>query len=223
MEQLTALIISDDREFSRGITSRWQAEREVPTFTLMSSDVLGFDPENFDLAIVGRIHPQSLSVFLEALNAAGKRIVFISEDATMLETVHERWPGIVTLQQEEDWLDVLVLVGSEALHRMRAEARAAHAEKLNARLVHESTLGRYMLEMRHTLNNTLTAMLGNSELLLLEPGALSAESRSQIETIRNMALRTHEILRRFSSLQKELSVVDRESEKGNRAMARAVV
>jgi len=94
---------------------------------------------------------------------------------------------------------------------MRAEASAMGAEKMSALLEQQATLGRYMLEMRHTLNNTLTAMLGNSELLLLEPGLLSAEARSQIETIRHMALRIHEVLRRFSSLEKELMVLDREA------------
>jgi len=207
MEQPTALIISDDAEFSRLITSRWQSERSVPGFTLMSSDVrLGFDPDNFQLAIAGRIRPQALSAVLEALDAAGKRVLFVSEDAATLETVRDRWPGIVALRQQENWLDTLILVGSEALHRMKAEAHAMRAERINALLEHEATLGRYMLEMRHTLNNMLTAMLGNSELLLLEPGSLSSEARSQIETIRNMALRIHEILRRFSSLEKELSV-----------------
>ena len=63
-----------------------------------------------------------------------------------------------------------------------------------------------MLEMRHNLNNALTSVLGNSDLLLLEPGSLSALSRAQIETIRNMALRIHEILQRFSSLEKEMNV-----------------
>jgi hypothetical protein len=50
-------------------------------------------------------------------------------------------------------------------------------------------------------------VLGNSDLLLLEPGSLSAQTRAQIETIRNMALRIHEIMQRFSSLEKEMSVV----------------
>jgi signal transduction histidine kinase len=207
MEQPTALIVSDDPEFSRAITSRWQLERSVPAFTLMSSDIrLGFATENLQLAIAGRVHPQALSAVLEALNAAGKRVLFVSEDATTLQTVRDRWPGIVAFRQQENWLDTLILVGSEALYRMKAEARALHAEKIGALLEHEATLGRYVLEMRHTLNNMLTAMLGNSELLLLEPGSLSAEARSQIETIRNMALRIHEILRRFSSLEKEMSV-----------------
>jgi signal transduction histidine kinase len=222
MEQPTALIISDDADFSRMITSRWQSERSVPAFTLMSSDVrLGFDPENFQLAIAGRIHPRALSAVLEALDAAGKRVLFVSEDTATLQTVRTRWPGIVALRQQENWLDTLILVGSEALHRMKAEAHALRAERINALLEHEATLGRYMLEMRHTLNNMLTAMLGNSELLLLEPGSLSAEARSQIETIRNMALRIHEILRRFSSLEKELSVVGWETRKESERTAQA--
>ena len=51
----------------------------------------------------------------------------------------------------------------------------------NAALERQATLGRYVLEMRHNLNNALTSLLGNSELLLLEPGALSAEARPQVE------------------------------------------
>jgi signal transduction histidine kinase len=207
MQQPSVLIISDDAEFPRLIMSRWQSERSLPAFTLMSSELqVDFDPENFQLAIAGCIHSQALSSVLEGLDAAGKRVLFIAEDNATLQTVRNRWPGITALRQQENWLDILVLVGTEALHRMKAEAQALRAGKINALLEHEATLGRYMLEMRHTLNNMLTAMLGNSELLLLEPGSLSAEARSQIETIRNMALRIHEILRRFSSLEKEMSV-----------------
>jgi signal transduction histidine kinase len=208
MQQPSVLIISDDPEFSRLIISRWQSERSLPAFTLMSSELrMGSDPEDVQLAVVGCIRPQALSIVLESLDAAGKRVVFVSDDAATLQTVRNRWPAIIALrQQQESWLDTLILVGTEALHRMKAEAHALRAEKINSLLEHEATLGRYMLEMRHTLNNMLTAMLGNSELLLLEPGSLSAEARSQIETIRNMALRIHEILRRFSSLEKEMSV-----------------
>ena len=65
-----------------------------------------------------------------------------------------------------------------------------------------------MLEMRHSLNNALTSVLGNSELLLLEPGAFSAPVREQIEIIRNMSLRMHEIIQRFSSLEMEMKVAE---------------
>ena len=222
MNQPTVLVISDAPEFSRAITSRWQSERHVPAFTLVSSDAgLSFDPENFGLAVVGDIRPQALSVVLEALDAAGKGVLFVSEDLRALQTVRDRWPGILTVRQQEDWLNTLMLVAGEALHRALAETRLRRAEQAKALLERQATLGRYMLEMRHTFNNTLTSVLGNSELLLLEPGSLSAEARSQIETIRNMALRMHEILQRFSSLEKELSVVDRQAERETKGKPQA--
>jgi signal transduction histidine kinase len=224
VDQPSILIISDDAELSRAVTARWQAERSVPAFTLMSSDVcLGFDPDTFQLAIAGGLRPQALSVVLEAMDAAGKRVLFVSEDARLVQTVRDRWPGIATMRQQENWLDTLVLVAGEILHRVSAETDARRFEQANLQLERQALLGRYMLEMRHTLNNTLTSVLGNSELLLLEPGSLSAAARSQIETIRNMSLRIHEILQRFSSLEKELTVVDRQAEKESGTKSHAAV
>jgi signal transduction histidine kinase len=214
VDQPSVLIISDDVELSRAVTGRWQSERAVPSFTLMSSDVcLGLNPDTFHLAIAGGIRSRALSVVLEAMEAAGKRVLFVSEDARLMQTVRDRWPGMAIIRQQENWLDTLVLVAGEILRRVSAEAEARHFEQANLLLDRQAHLGRYMLEMRHTLNNTLTSVLGNSELLLLEPGSLSAIARSQIETIRNMSLRMHEILQRFSSLEKELTVVDRQAEK----------
>jgi signal transduction histidine kinase len=82
---------------------------------------------------------------------------------------------------------------------------------LNAQLKCHATLGQYIIDMRHNMNNALTSVLGNAELLLLEPGAFSAGVRSQLDTIRNMALRLHEILQRFSSLEKEFLFVQKQS------------
>ena len=210
-EQATMLIISDDPDFSRTITSRWQAERALPAFTVVSSDIsLAFDPENFHAAIVGHIRPDSLSVVMECMDAAGKRVVFVSDNLDTLETVRERWPGTLTLKVQDHWLESLLPLARECLHRAVAEDRARRAENVRAQLEHQATLGRYMLDMRHSLNNALTSVLGNSELLLLEPGSLSANARAQIETIRNMALRMNEVLQRFSSLEKELHVVEKE-------------
>ena len=97
--------------------------------------------------------------------------------------------------------------------RARAEARARAAEETCATLERQAMLGRYMLEMRHGLNNALTSLLGNSDLLLIEPGSLSAQARAQIETIRNMTLRIHEVMQRFSSLEKEMNVVAQQVER----------
>jgi len=219
----TVLIISDDVDFSRRITARWQMERNVPTFTLLSGELWPrFAVDVFDAAIVGELRRDLLSVVLEPLHSTGQPIFCVCQDAATAQLVHERWPRISILRPSErdlgghwlegHWLETLVLAAGEAVHRSRAESRARAAETACATLDRQATLGRYMLEMRHTLNNALTSVLGNSDLLLLEPGSLSAQPRAQIETIRNMTLRIHEIMQRFSSLEKEMNVVAQQAE-----------
>jgi signal transduction histidine kinase len=117
------------------------------------------------------------------------------------------------LRREGNWIDSLILAASEGVQRARAEARARAAEEKCVRLERQAMLGRYMSEMRHGLNNALTSLLGNSDLLLIEPGSLSAQARSQIETIRNMTLRIHEVMQRFSSLEKEMDVIAQQVER----------
>jgi signal transduction histidine kinase len=210
----TVLIISDEADFSRRVTARWQMERNVPTFTLLSGDLWPrFAVDVFDVAIVGKLRRDLLSVVLEPLHSTGQPIFCVCHDAATAQLVHERWPRISILPPREHWLEILVLAGSEAVHRSRAETRARAAELSCATLERQAMLGRYVLEMRHSLNNALTSVLGNSDLLLLEPGSLSAQTRAQIETIRNMALRIHEIMQRFSSLEKEMNVVAQQAER----------
>jgi len=213
VEAPTVLIICDEVDFSRRITARWQMERNVPTFTLLSGDLWPrFAVDIFDVAIVGDLRRDLLSVVLEPLHSTGQPIFCLCQDAATAQLVHERWPRISILRHSEHWLETLVLAAGEAVHRSRAESRARAAEITCATLDRQATLGRYMVEMRHNLNNALTSVLGNSDLLLLEPGSLSAQTRAQIETIRNMTLRIHEIMQRFSSLEKEMNVVAQQAE-----------
>jgi len=204
----TVLIISDEPEFSRRITARWQMERNVPTFTLLSGELWPrFAADTFDVAIIGELRRDLLSVVLEPLHSTAQPIFCVCQDAGTSQLVHQRWPRVSLLRPTEHWLETLVLAAAEAVYRSRAEARARATELACSTLEREATLGRYMLEMRHSLNNALTSVLGNSDLLLLEPGSFSAQTRAQIETIRNMTLRIHEIMQRFSSLEKEMNVV----------------
>ncbi len=214
LDQPTALIISDDSEFSRALAARWQTERNLPAFTLMSGDLCqALDPDTFDLAVVGTLQPPLLASALKALEPAGKPVLVVCEANASTQAIRDKHPIALVLRQDEGWLDSLMLVASEALRRCQAVARARQAERANKTLEREATLGRYMLEMRHTMNNALTSVLGNSELLLIEPGSLSATGRSQLETIRNMAVRLHEILQRFSSIEKEMSVIEKQAQK----------
>jgi signal transduction histidine kinase len=219
VETPTVLIISDEADFSQRVTARWQMERSVPTFTLLSGELWPrFVADSFDVAIVGQLRRDLLSVVLEPLHSTGQPIFCVCRDAATAQLVRDRWPRISVLRPAEPlaesspWLDTLVLAANEAVHRSRAEKRARDAEFARATLERQAILGRYMIDMRHNLNNALTSVLGNSDLLLLEPGSLSAQTRAQIETIRNMTLRIHEIMQRFSSLEKEMNVVAQQAE-----------
>jgi signal transduction histidine kinase len=212
----TVLIISDDVDFSRPIAGRWQMERNAPAFTVLGADLWPrFAVDVFDVAIVGQLRRELLSVVLEPLHSTGQPIFCVCQDSVTAQLIRERWPRISVLQRTEHWLDTLVLAASEAVHRSQAESRARAAELSCAVLDGQAMLGRYVLEMRHNLNDALTSVLGNSDLLLLEPGSFSAQTRAQIETIRNMALRIHEIMQRFSSLEKEMNVVARQAERNS--------
>jgi len=221
-EQSIVLIISDDPEFARAVTTRWQAEKVVPVFTLMSGDLCpGISGSTFDMAVVGGVRPGVLPSVLTILESTGRPVLYLAPNGQLAATVRETHNRTLVLRQNEDWLDSIIPVGSETLRCARALARASKAEQTLAVCQGQATLGRYVLEMRHTINNALTSMLGNSELLLVEPGLLSAQAREQTETIRMMALRMNEIFQRFSSLETELRYVERQSGIETRALARS--
>jgi signal transduction histidine kinase len=212
VNQPTVVIVSDDPEFSGSISSRWQQERGAPAFTLVSGDVCsGLSPETFDLAIVGNVRGELQGSVLKTLEQSGKPVLLVYDERSGSQ-VGEKHLRLFVLRQQEGWLETLVLLASEVLRRCDALARLRRAEQTNAVLERQAALGRYVIEMRHNLNNALTSILGNSELLLLDSDLLSGQPHSQVETIRNMALRMNEILQRFSSLEKELSVAARQSE-----------
>jgi len=144
-----------------------------------------------------------------ALAAAGRPAIIIHSDPGRgFCNIHG---AVIELRREPGiWPAFAGLIGREILRRRHAESRAAEAEKNCAAAQAEATLGRYMVEMRTNVNNALTTVLGNAELLVHEPG-LPSTVRVQADAIRNMALRLHEVFQRFSSLEKELTVAARES------------
>jgi hypothetical protein len=137
VETPTVLIISDDPDLSRRVTARWQAERTVPTFTLLSGELWPrFVVDSFDVAIVDELRRDLLSVVLEPLHSTTRPVFCLCRDAATAQLVRERWPRISILRRnsqeisgEEAWLETLVLAASEAVHRSRAESRARTAEQ----------------------------------------------------------------------------------------------
>jgi signal transduction histidine kinase len=205
LEPSTVLLISEDPEFSGAVPARWQAEARIPAFTLMTGDLCqSLDPEIFDLAIVGKLPSDVLGRVLKSIAPAGKPMIFVAGPG--LE--ESKLPAhAIVIREQEGWLETLVLIAAQVLQRCEAVQHARLVVEVHASAEREATLGRYMLEMRHTVNNALTSLLGNTELLLLEGESLTPEARLQVETIRNMSLRIHETIQRFSSLEKELNAV----------------
>jgi signal transduction histidine kinase len=189
-------------------------ERTVPTFTVVASTVWQGADGGFDLAIVGPLEAGRLSAVLRMLQASSRAPVLSIAEAEEPGT-REEFPRVLVLWRYAGWVDATVLIASEALRRVEATARAQAADQALASEQRCATLGRYMLEMRHNLNNALTSVLGNSELLLLDPMALSLEVRDQVKTIHSMAMRIYEVWQRFSSLDMEMQFVENANGNGN--------
>jgi signal transduction histidine kinase len=210
----SVLILTDELEFARLLTACWQAERHAPGITVLGSDLWNdHEAAHHDLVVVGPVLESKLPGVLRSLEPAAAVILCVPADSRELGQLRSRYPRLVHIPLREDWAQTLMLVAGESLRRAEALRISKQAERRAARNEHNATLGRYMMDMKHSVNNALTSMLGNAELLLLEPGQLSSQSLAQIKTIHSMALRINEIMQRFSSLASEM----REAENASQA------
>jgi len=203
--QTNVLILTDDSEFARRLTASWRAERRPPTLTVVSSK--GWkapDPQNYDLVIIGPLAEGHLSQILSALPIGLATILCMPSDARETQALRASHPQLLHVPLRDDWAQTLLLIARESLRCVAAGHQACQALARAAQNERDATLGRYMLEMKHSVNNALTSILGNAELLLLEPGQMSAQSLQQIKTIHQMSLRLNEIMQRFSSLASEI-------------------
>lgn len=205
MQTANVLILTDDSEFARLLCSGWRAERHPPSLTVVSSEVWqARNPQEPDLIVVGPISADQLSRNLAAIPRSTAVILCSSSDAQEMRKLRLRSPNVLHVALRDDWTQTLLLVADEALRRVAADRQAQHALARAARSERDAILGRYMLEMKHSVNNALTSILGNAELLLLEPGQLTAQSLQQVRTVHQMSLRLHEIMQRFSTLSAEI-------------------
>jgi signal transduction histidine kinase len=204
----TIVIVSDVPEFSAVATRRWLAERSVPSFVLADSNSLaGVSEGGFDLAVIGGVSAEAFTYVLDALKATGKPLIHVSK-------LNGYAPhGPITVPEAPGWPDLLVTIAEQIFERQRANEELAKTLETLAKIEQQAALGRYMLDARHNLNNALTSILGNSDLILLDASVLPTPQRSQVETIRNMAMRLNEIMQRFSSLQKEMQLMEQQGKK----------
>jgi hypothetical protein len=232
----TVLILASDPAFARDISAAWPQEPAPrsthsgrPEFIVLdqgfSRDLEG---SHYDLAIADAsfdeknthgkynraLHQDQYDALRQSLVAARKPAIIIHSERIHPDRIpsdrsldfYQLHGAILELRREPGlWPAIAGLVGREILRRIQAESRAREAGTVSAAAQAEATLGRYMVEMRTNVNNVLTTVLGNAELMMLEPG-LPASVLAEADTIRNMALRLHEVFQRFSSLEKELRI-----------------
>ncbi|MGH9562812.1 MAG: hypothetical protein ACRD3S_15275, partial [Terracidiphilus sp.] len=120
-------------------------------------------------------------------------MITVGGEGTDSSSLTSKFPNLIVVPEHDGWAATLILVATEVLRRLDAAGRAQRAERLALVSQRHATLGRYMLEMRPSVNNALTSVLGNADLLLIEPGGAPADRREQLRAIHTMALRLNEI------------------------------
>ena len=215
------LIVSDDPSFARAVTARWEQASLAPDVTLATSDVWATAiGERYDVVIVGPLHDEIAAALLEALaEQSVSSVIFVSDNERLLASVAKFHPHVITISRKGEWLEVLRAASLEALGRTEAADEAAQTASPDESRC--AQLGRYMLDARPSWNNALTSVLGNADLLLLDPGSVPEAFREQIQAIQTMALRLHEIMQGFSSLDSELRANETTSHPETLATGRA--
>jgi signal transduction histidine kinase len=232
--ELTIVIVSHEPEFARSLMGSWKSERVVPEFVVLppqqapqaglsgppAADA-AFDPlPECDLVVVGGVPAERLPQLLKMLDPSVRPLICVTA-ASEYKQVRESFPQLMLLRQDEFWADNAILLAGECMRRRHTVLRAHRAEQMLTANQGHVTLGKYVVEMRHNINNALTSVLGNAELLLLNTEIFSGEACDQLQTIRTTALRLHEIMQRFWSLEAEMRAADRispETEKVPRAV-----
>ncbi len=218
------LIISDDIDFTRTLMARWQIERNNLALTLAGSDIWhGSSPAGYELIIVGPVRKRRLAAILGSLEHSAAPVIHVASDPECTRPLEAEYPRLLVVPQRDGWLDSLLQISGETLRRVDAVSRARRAEQMAASSQGFAALGRYMIEMRHNVNNALTSVLGNADLLLADQERLPAAFRGQIETIHTMSLRLNEIMQRFSSLASEVQLAEKESQSETETSVRCAV
>lgn len=207
------LVISETPGFSQTILDCFQLENRLPSPTAVSADLCrDLAPDSFDLAIIEGLPASRLGPLLAQLEPHGKTLLVLATDVATANLVSEIVPRALVLPRADCSVSTLMLIATEVVKRVEAESRQRAAEQALAASESSALLGRYITEMRHTINNALTSVMGNSELLLFEPAAFSAHHRNQIETIRTMSVRIHEIMQRLGSLETEMKWMEKQKD-----------
>jgi signal transduction histidine kinase len=202
VQDYRVVLITDDAGFARSLKTLWQRERALPSLRAMTTDDLsGVGEGHLDVVIVGPVRNKRLASVLKLIDIGERPVICIVEDSREMKALKAERPRVLAIPQHEGWIDAALLLAVECLKRLDVMVRLRRAEQAALASSRGAVLGRYMAESRHDLNNSLTSVLGNAELLLMDAGQLPESARDQVLTIHEMALHMHQIMQRFSSAE----------------------
>jgi signal transduction histidine kinase len=220
VSQPSVLVIAETPGYSQAVSELWQLDSNLPPLTAVSRDLCqNLSSDAFDLAIIESSTAEQVQSLLSELEPHGKTTLVLVQDPAVARQIAAAAPRAVVLTNCS--IPTLLVLATEILKRIEAGNRLRSADEALAAGESSALLGRYITEMRHSINNALTSVMGNSELLLFEAGAFSAHHRMQIETIRTMSVRIHEIMQRLGSLETEMKWVERQKVSDQRKLASA--
>lgn len=224
MNRQSVLIVADRADFAAAITNRWPMEHTAPTIAVMNSESwLTANTGSFDISIVVGLSESRMLNTLRNLDSLGIPSICVAEEMGTLKLLRSEFSRVLALRHHDDWVDSIIVLGAEVLRRVEAANLAKRVENMAKVTLSYAALGRYMLDTRHSFNNALTSVLGNAELLMIDPGTLSLEKREQVDTIHTMSLRLHAMMERFSSMEAEMLFSEKPSQAEMRGQSQAYV
>lgn len=222
------LVLAQSSAFAQALVTRWQDLAPAPAFTVVAAaDGNSHNGSHYKachLVVVEAAAIHSHRNLLQRLDAVGTPVICALPVATSrnvrttprgpepivfsptADQLRADFPRMLTLNlvDRESGLDTLVTLAIEVLKRIEAVLRAKKAESDAGSQSAQLALGKYVAESMHGFNNALTAVLGNAELLMLETSGLTPQMQEEIEAIHSNAIRLHEMMQRFSSLEAEI-------------------
>ncbi len=210
VDKARILVFSEDREFVNALArswGQWGDSRELMIFGTEAAgeQVSGAVVVTDDLARLAHLGP-----------GLALAIAITADPATPALNSPETNAGTRTvwLQRAGGWADIAVALVRETVLRLESQAQAGEAKQRLREAERFAALGRFIVEARHELGNALTGVLGHTELLLLESDKdMNGDTRVQVETIHAMSLKIHETFHRLTSLDVELKLAERQSER----------
>jgi len=213
-QQAKVLIVTDDAALPPALLKRWQQEARVPVFLVKSGAGEDGLPDDWNLAIVVVMNAamnaaENAAVRSRVLRAlpAGRPVLCMVARGS-LSQLRQRFPHVTFLttgrkSPSRVELDTVVLLASEMLLRAELAQQLERLQNAADGAGHSDVaVGRFMQQVRHSLNNALTSVLGNAELLLLE--SLPVGTRERLTNIHSGALQLHEIMRRMAQLESQI-------------------